>query len=121
MDILYKVYAKLDTNNCIIGVESTAFCDEKDLTDRGYVKIDEGSNGEMYGHAQPNYLKMKFGKSAYDENFNPNYKLVDSIPTELTDEEKEILFPVSETNPTEQELINAQLMLEIAKLKAGVK
>ena len=108
MDILYKVYAKLDTNNCIIGVESTAFYDEKDLTDRGYVKIDEGENGEVYGHAQPNYLRSKYGKSTFDENVKPNFKYTDNSIVELTDEEKEILFPVSEIKPTELDLLKEQ-------------
>lgn len=119
MDNNYKVYALPDTNKCIIGVESTAFHDEQELIDKGYVFIDEGSNGEIYGHAQPNYLKMKYGKPTYDEQFHPKY-ILDGGVRELTDEEKVELFPKPTPQPTEQELINAQLMLEIAKLKAGV-
>lgn len=120
MDILYEVYAKLDNNNCIVGIEGTAFHSKKWLEENGYVKIDEGSNGEIYGHCQPNYLTMMYGKPMYDEEFHPNYIIDDGKVRELNDEEKEVLFPKPTPQPTEQEIINAQLMLEIARLKAGV-
>ena len=118
---MYKVYIKTDNNNCVTGVESTAFHEENQLVDDGYIFVDEGENGEVYGHAQPNYLRSKYSKPTFDENVKPNFKYINNVIVELTDEEKEILFPDLEAQPTEQELINAQLMLEIAKLKAGVK
>lgn len=121
MKSLYGVYALLNDSNCIVSIESTAFHDEQELLKQGYVKIDEGSDGQIYGHAQPNYLFMKFGKPCYDEKMRCNFKLVDNKPVFLTDEEKSSLYPLIVVQPTEQELINSQLMLEIAKLKAGVK
>lgn len=107
-----KVYAKLDENNVIISINSSIFL--KDTTD--YIEIDEGM-GDKFAHAQGNYLS----KGLIDEQGRYNYKYVDETLVELTDEEKEVLFPKPTPQPTEQEIINAQLMLEIAKLKAGVQ
>ena len=107
-----KVYAKLDENNVIISINSSIFL--KDTTD--YIEIDEGM-GDKFVHAQGNYLS----KGLIDEQGRYNYKYVDETLVELTDEEKEVLFPKPTPQPTEQEIINAQLMLEIAKLKAGVQ
>lgn len=121
MNKLYKVYALLNDCNCIVNIESTAFHDEQELIEQAYVKIDEGIDGKIYGHAQPNYLMMKFGNPCFDEKMRCNFKLADNVPVFLTDEEKNDLYPLIVVQPTEQELINSQLMLEIAKLKAGVK
>lgn len=118
-EIIYEVWAGLDSNKCIERIESTAFYSKEQLEEMNMIKIDEGTDGEIYGHAQPNYLRMKYGKPTYDEQFHPNY-ILDGKIRELSDEEKEVLFPNPTPQPTEQELINAQLMLEIAKLKAGV-
>lgn len=107
-----KVYAKLDENNVIISINSSIFL--KDTTD--YIEIDEGM-GDKFAHAQGHYLS----KGLIDEQGRYNYKYVDETLVELTDEEKEVLFPKPTPQPTEQEIINAQLMLEIAKLKAGVQ
>lgn len=113
MDEEIKVYAKLDENNVIISVNSSIFL--KDTTD--YIEIAKGS-GDKYAHAQSNYLD----KDIMDEQGRYNYKYYRKKVVELTEEEKETLFPVQESTvePTGQEQINAQLMLEIARLKAGV-
>lgn len=87
-EIMYKVYAKLDDNSHIIGIESTAFHAEEELTKQGYIKIDEGSDGHIYGHAQPNYLKEKCRKSMYDENGKCNFKYADGKVVELIEDEK---------------------------------
>lgn len=127
MDGLYKVYAKLDTNKCITGIWSTgnqALGDKttiQEILDEGYVKIDEGSDGKIYGHAQQNYLKMKYGKPCYDDEMKCNYKLINGNITFLTEEDKADFYPIPIPQPSEQELINSQMILEIAKLKAGVK
>ena len=47
-----------------------------------------------------------------------NYKVVNNELVELTEEEKQALIPAP--TPTEQDKVNASLMLEIAKLKAKV-
>lgn len=120
-EIIYEVWAGLDSNKCIERIESTTFYSKEQLEEMNMIKIDEGTDGEIYGHAQPNYLLMKYGKPTYDEQFHPNYRLVDGKIRDLSDDEKVELFPKPTPQPTEQELINAQLMLEIAKLKAGVQ
>ena len=84
-EILYKVFAKLDEHNCIIDIWSTgnqALGDKRtveEMIEQGYVQIDEGADGKIYGHAQPNYLIMKHGKSMFDERMRCNYKYIDSV------------------------------------------
>lgn len=107
-----KVYAKLDENRVITAIQSEIFLNDT----TGYICIDMGY-GDKYSHAQGNYLE----KGLIDEQGRYNYKYVDETLVELTDEEKEVLFPKPTPQPIEQEIINAQLMLEIAKLKAGVQ
>lgn len=119
-EIMYKVYAKVNEKGCITDVESTAFYDEQKLIDDGFVKIDEGTDGRIYGHAQPNYLIEKYGQSKMDAEMRYNYKLVGTTPILLSEEEKQTLNPPVEHQPTEQEKINAMLMKEIALLKVGV-
>ncbi|MFR3292394.1 MAG: hypothetical protein ACLTQJ_04520 [[Clostridium] innocuum] len=114
----YKVYALMDKNKCIVGIESTAFHDEAELVENGYIKIDEGSDGDIYGHAQPNYFRKLYGKPAYDEQMRCNFRYLDRV-TELTEEEKERFFPLAEPELSEQERFNAAVLLELAKLKAG--
>lgn len=118
---MYKVYIKLDDNKCIVGVESTAFYTEEELIKKGYIYLDEGENGEVYGHAQPNYLLKKYGKTTYDEKGNTTFKYLNNEVIELTEQEKNKLFNKQIEVATEQEKINAQLMREIALLKVGEK
>lgn len=74
----YIVYVKINFNNCVTAVNSSAF-----LTDTtGWVEIDSGY-GDKYHHAQGNYFDkpiMTFG-GAY------RYKLVDGSVVECTAEE----------------------------------
>lgn len=118
-EITYKVYAKTDENGCITAIESTAFHDEQKLIDDGFVKIDEGSDGRIYGHAQPNYLLMKYGHPKMDADNRCNYKLVGTTITLLTDEEKQALNPPVKPQPTEQDLINADIYMQLAQLQMG--
>lgn len=104
---MYKVYILLNENKNIIGVESTAFHKEQDLIDKGYIKIDEGDNGEIYGHAQPNYLREKYGKPLTDEYFRYNFKYEENQIVEISDEEKEAINTVTNTEPTQEERIQA--------------
>lgn len=109
-ELLYKVFALLDTNKCITDIWSTgnqALGDSRSIEDMealGYIKIDEGTDGDIYGHAQPNYLLMKYGKATYDDRDRCNYKYIDKV-IELTDDEKETLFPPVEPQPSELELL----------------
>lgn len=94
---MYKVYIKLDDNKSITNVESTAFHTEEELVKQGYIYLDEGEDGETYGHAQPNYLKNKYNKLAYDERGCPNFKYINDKVEILTDAEKERLFKPSQS------------------------
>lgn len=122
-EIIYKVYVLLDINKCITDVWSTGNqClgdkrTEEEMIGQGYVLIDEGSDGDIYGYAQINYLEKKYGRPTYDEQMHPNYRLVGTTPTVLSDEEKQTLFPPSSSQPTEQDLINADLYMQIAQLQ----
>ena len=124
-EIIYEVFAKLNNNKCIIDIWSTgnqALGDKRSVEDMealGYVKIDEGTDGTIFGHAQPNYLKMKYGKTMYDEQMRCNYKYIDKV-IELSEEEKETFFPPVEPQPTKQEQFNAMILMELAKIKVGV-
>lgn len=75
----YKVCVKLDENNIVNIINSSAFL--PDTTD--WVVIDEGT-GDRYHHAQGNYLP----KGLVDGNGSYNYKYVDGVLTERTEEEK---------------------------------
>lgn len=97
-EIIYKVFVKTDEHNCITDVWSTgnqALGDKRtieEMQELGYVQIDEGVNGEIYGRAQVNYLKMKYGKPKFDESRLPNFKLVENEVKEVEPTEKEEWF-----------------------------
>lgn len=78
-EITYKVFAKLDENNIITAINSSAFL--RHTTD--WTEIDEGTT-DKYHHAQGNYLPL----GLVDSNGSYNYKLVDGVLTERTEEEK---------------------------------
>ncbi len=63
---MYKVFAKIDTNGCVIGINSDAFLQDINA----WTQIDEGE-GDKYHHAQGNYLS---GPLATLEGI-PRYKL----------------------------------------------
>lgn len=108
-EMIYKVFARLDENKCITDIWSTgnqALGDKRtieEMKELGYVQIDEGANGSIYGHAQTNYLQELHGKPCYDENFKPNFSYVGDKVVELTKEEKEKFFPPIEPQPSELE------------------
>lgn len=102
-----KVYIKLNESNCITDINSSIFlnCTED------YIKIDEG-NGDKYSHAQGNYLD----KGLVDAQGRYNYKYVDNKVLELTEEEKESLFPtelpqLSQEGELEKQLLETQAQL----------
>lgn len=90
-----KVYVKLDANNIVTRIESSISSIE---FTNGWIQIDEGKE-DKYAHAQGMYLD----KGLIDSNGKYNYKLVDNKVVELTDEEKEILFPMPAQESTETE------------------
>jgi hypothetical protein len=103
-----KVYVKLDKNNVITDINSSVFL--SDLTE--WVEIDSG-NGDKYSHSQSNYLD----KGLTDSNEKYNYKLADSKVLELTDTEKEILFPTPALQPTEDEILRAKILKDNADMQ----
>lgn len=102
-----KVYIKIDKNNCITDINSSLFLSSTE----GYIQIDEGI-GDKYSHAQGNYLL----KPLTDSKGRYNYKYVENKIVELTEEEKESLFPKQEPQPTEAELLKQQLLETQAQL-----
>lgn len=89
MNQLAQVYVRLDQHQTITEINSSIFI--KDTT--GWILIDEGS-GDAFCHAQGNYLP----KGLTGLNGKYNYKYDDGL-VELTDEEKQSLYPtiVAET------------------------
>lgn len=121
-EIMYQVFALLDSNKCIIDIWSTgnqALGDTHSIEEMealGYVKIDEGTDGKIFGHAQVNYLQMKYGKPKFDDKNFPNYKYVDKV-IELSSEEKEELFikpqeSIKQKEEQELKLNNMMLMAQ---------
>lgn len=94
-----KVYAKVEENKIIKRIESDISSSYIDFTD--WIKIDEGV-GDKYALAQNNYLK----KGLMDEKGRYNYKY-DTKLVELTEEEKNIFFPVVPPVPTLEERTKA--------------
>lgn len=110
-----KIYVKIDINKTVTAINSSIFL--QDTTD--WIKIDEG-NGDKYAHAQSQYLE----KGLMDEKGRFNYKYDTSL-AELTEAEKEILFPPASPQPTEidlmkQELINVQEALDFIVMNGGI-
>lgn len=62
---MYKVYIKIDDDNNIVAINSSAFLEDP----TGWIKIDEGY-GDKYHHAQGNYLSSPLR----NENFKYCYK-----------------------------------------------
>ena len=83
----YIVYAKLDNENRIIAINSSAFLSDTD----GWTQIDEGI-GDRYHHAQGNYLE----KGLVDEHGRYNYRYVDGQVVEIPETEKP---PIPHTDP----------------------
>ena len=86
----YIVYVKIDEQNRVTTVNSSAFLDNTE----NWIQIDEGI-GDKYAHAQGNY----FDKPVYTEQGIPRYKLVDGKAVERTAEEinAELLEPLKES------------------------
>lgn len=106
-----KVYAKLDINNVIVGINSDIFL--ADIT--GYTLIDEGE-GDKYAHAQNNYLEhgLTDVKGVY------NYIYENGVLRELTEDEKSIYFPLPEPRPTENEILGQMITdAELERIELG--
>lgn len=105
MDKKIKVYVKLDDNRVIIAIQSSIFLDNTE----NWLEIDEGY-GDKYALAQTHYLP----KGLIDENGIFNYKYENEL-VELTDEEKEQLFPPVDNTKQEQEATLQTMMFASAR------
>lgn len=111
----YKVYVSLQ-DGYITSINSEIFLSEEEMSIM--TEIGKGK-GDKYAHAQGLYLE----KGLVDEHGRYNYKYVDGKVIEVAEGDKPTIEEPKAV-PTEQEKINAQLMLQIAQLKAqmnGVK
>lgn len=111
----YKVYVSLQ-DGYITSINSNIFLSEEEMSTM--TEIDQGQ-GDKYAHAQSQYLE----KGLVDEQGRYNYKCVNGKVVEVAEAEKPTIEEPKAV-PTEQDKINAQLMLQIAQLKAqlnGVK
>jgi hypothetical protein len=112
---MYKVYVKLNDDKCITSINSEIFLSEEEI--QAMTEIDQGQ-GDKYVHAQSQYLE----KGLIDEHGRYNYKYVEGKAVEVAEGDKPTIE--EKAVPTEQQKINAQLMLQIAQLKVqlnGVK
>lgn len=97
----YIVYVKLDENNLIAAVNSSAFLSNTE----GWTEIDRGYT-QRHHHAQGNY----FDKPIIDDRGIKRYKLEDGKPVERTQEEMDADYaaiPVPEPQPDPTERIVA--------------
>lgn len=111
----YKVYVSL-LDGYITSINSNIFLSQEEI--QTMTEIDQGQ-GDKYAHAQSQYLE----KGLIDEQGRYNYKYVEGKVVEVAEADKPTIEEPKAV-PTEQEKINAQLMLQIAQLKAqlnGVK
>ena len=111
MENEYKVYVSLQ-DGYITSINSEIFLSEEEMSTM--TEIDKGQ-GDKYAHAQSQYLD----KELVDEHGRYNYKYVEGKVIEVAEAEKPTIEEPKAV-PTEQDKINAQLMLQIAQLKAQV-
>ena len=112
MENEYKVYVSLQ-DGYITSINSDIFLSEEEI--QTMKEIDKGQ-GDKYAHAQSQYLE----KELVDDHGRYNYKFVEGKVIEVAEAEKPTIEEPKAV-PTEQEKINAQLMLQIAQLKAELK
>ena len=111
----HKVYVSLQ-DGYITSINSEIFLSQEEMG--AMTEIDRGQ-GDKYAHAQSQYLE----KELVDKYGRYNYKFVEGKVIEVAEAEKPTIEEPKAV-PTEQDKINAQLMLQIAQLKAqlnGVK
>ncbi len=110
---MYKVYVKLNEDKCITSINSEIFLSNEEM--QAMKNIDEGE-GDKYVHAQSQYLE----NGLIDKYGRYNYKYVEGKVVEVAEGDKPTIEEPKAV-PTEQQKINAQLMLQIAQLKAELK
>lgn len=108
----YKVYVS-SQDGYITSINSEIFLSQEEMSTM--TEIDKGQ-GDKYAHAQSQYLE----KELVDEHGRYNYKFVDGEVIEVAEEDKPKVEEPKAV-PTEQDKVNAQLILQIAQLKAELK
>ena len=103
-----KVYIQTDVSKTVTDINSSIFLQNT----TGWTEIDEG-DGDKYAHAQSQYLE----KGLVDEKGRYNYKYDTSL-VELTEAEKEVLFPPAPILPTAEEMIIAEMSMSMAQMQA---
>ena len=112
MENEYKVYVSLQ-DGYITSINSEIFLSQEEMDTM--TEIDQGQ-GDKYAHAQGLYLE----KGLIDEQGRYNYKFLEGKVVEVAEADKPTIEE-PKAEPTEQEKINAQLMLQIAQLKVELK
>jgi hypothetical protein len=110
---MYKVYIELNEDKQITSINSEIFLSNEEM--QAMKNIDEGE-GDKYVHAQSQYLE----NGLIDKYGRYNYKYVEGKVVEVAEGDKPTIEEPKAV-PTEQQKINAQLMLQIAQLKAELK
>ena len=110
---MYKVYVKLNKDKQVTSINSEIFLSNEEI--QTMTEIDKGQ-GDKYAHAQSQYLE----KGLIDKYGRYNYKYVEGKVVEVAEGDKPTIEE-PKAIPTEQQKINAQLMLQIAQLKAELK
>lgn len=105
-----RVYINKDSENNITSINSEIFLSEEEMSTM--TEIDKGQ-GDKYAHAQGLYLE----NGLVDKYGRYNYKFVEGKVVEVAEGDKPTIEEPKAV-PTEQDKINAQLMLQIAQLKA---
>lgn len=109
-ELTYIVYVKVDDQNRITLINSSAFL--RDATE--WTEIDSGA-GSKYRHAQSGY----FSKPIMDERGICRYKLVDGKPQERTQEEMDADWEEPVPVPSDAERI-AELEAAMEALLGGI-
>ena len=108
-----KVYARIE-DTIVKEMCSSVFVnysEELTMIDSGY--------GDKYAHAQSHYLE----KGLLDAKGRYNYKYIDGALIEISEEEKAILFPITEPQPTFEEMqtdINIEVDYRLSLLELGI-
>ena len=110
---MVRVYINKDSENNITSINSEIFLSEEEMLTM--TEIDKGQ-GDKYAHAQGQYLE----RGLVDEYGRYNYKYVEGKVIEVAETDKPTIEEPKAV-PIEQDKINAQLMLQIAQLKAELK
>lgn len=106
----YIVYVKVDEENRIIAINSSAFLSDVE----GWIEIDRGS-GDKYHHAQGNYLD----NFLMDDRCVYRYKLEDGAVVERTQEEMDRDYEEPEEVPTAEEQLQ-EIRAALSALMEGL-